>query len=185
MTFWCQAHASRFNGRDSLGSNIQPKFNAQMTASITTDTTATGTQITPNGGTAAVNRSGEMVVTGLQGNNTTQTVNGHEHGTVVITNTASDGTTVAITSTEDDTTTNLVVPVTNRNSGNPQVFPLSGSRTHSDTTVITGGPKAATTTVARTETYDGTGTAQVTITQNGVTRTCTVDLTTKTNTCGR
>jgi hypothetical protein len=111
-------------------------------------------------------------------------VNGHEHGTVVGTSTAKDGTTITVNSTEDDTTTDLVVPVGNR-PGNRPPFPLSGSRTHADTIVITGGPKAGTTMVVRTETYDGSGTAQVTITKNGVTETCAVDLTSKTNTCGR
>jgi hypothetical protein len=129
-----------------------------------------------------------MVVTGLVGNNTTRTVNGHEHGTVVATFTAKDGTAITVNDTEDDTTTDLVVPVQDRGAGTPPgppPFPLSGSRTHSDTTVTTGGPKAGTNTVVRVETYNGTGTAQVTITQNGVTRTCSVDLTSKTNTCGR
>lgn len=170
--------------RDAAG-NIQPKFDAQTTASITTDTTATGTRNTPGGGTATIDQSGEMVVTGLAGTETTRTLNGQEHGTVVASSTLKDGTMLTLNSTEDDTTTNLVVPVADRSAGTPQAFPLSGSRTHSDTTVITGGPKSGTTTLVRTETYDGSGIAQVDITQNGVTRHCTVDLTSKTNNCGR
>jgi hypothetical protein len=169
--------------RDADG-NTQPKFDAQTTASVTTDTTATGTQTRPDGSTATINRGGEMVVTGLLGDNMTRTVNGHEHGTVVGTSTAKDGSMITVNSTEDDTTADLVVPTANR-PGNRLPFPLSGSRTHAETIVITGGPKAGTSMVVRTETFDGSGSAQVTITKNAVTETCTVDLTSKTNTCGR
>jgi hypothetical protein len=170
--------------RDADG-NIQPKFDPLTTASITTDTTATGTRGTPDGGTATINRSGEMVVTGLLGTETTRTLNGHEHGTINASLTAKDGTAITVNSIEDDTTDSLVVPATDRGAGNPRAFPLAGSRTHSDSTTTTRGTQTKSTTVVRTETYDGSGTAQVTITQDGVTRSCTVDLMTKSNTCGR
>lgn len=170
--------------RDANGV-VQQKFDPQTTASITTDTTATGTRGTPDGGTATVNRSGEMVVTGLLGTETTRTLNGHEHGTIHASLTAKDGTAITVDSVEDDTTSDLVVPATDRGAGNPRAFPLSGSRSHSDATTTTRGSQTKSTTLVRTETFNGTSTVQVTITQDGVTRSCTFDLTSKSNTCGR
>jgi hypothetical protein len=97
-------------------------------------------------------------------------VNGVSSGSESTTGTSSRGAFTA-TRTVGDTTQGLIVPV--RTAGTP-AYPTAGTviRSMSATLSYTG---ATPTTITRREvvTYDGSATAQVTITENGTTKTCT------------
>jgi hypothetical protein len=179
--------------RDADG-NVQSSFDKTTTASIEVQTSADGTTSRPGGGTATIHRTGDMITSGLAGEETTHTLNGTEQGTVDGAWTLPDGTKATENTTISDSTQNLVIPVPAKPDGMrpggpglnvPPPFPLSGSRTHATTTTSTRGTETKTTSLTRTETFDGTGVVQVVITINGETKNCTVDLVNHTNTCGK
>ncbi|MBI4421293.1 MAG: hypothetical protein HY560_10745 [Gemmatimonadetes bacterium] len=162
--------------------NVQSRYDAATTASIKTETSAQGTMTPADGGSVTIDRSGVMVTSGLAGAETSRTLNGTEQGTVNGEFTGRDGVVVTNETELADTTSNLVVPVPTRD--RRAGYPLSGSRVHSTVTTVTRGSDTRTVSVRRKETFDGTSVVQVEITVNGQTRTCTVDLATRTNTCG-
>jgi hypothetical protein len=170
----------RFTLYDAQG-NVQSRFDRATTASVKTETTATGTTTRP-GATMTINRSGVMTTTGLGPGVTTHTLNGTEQGTVRM-STAQNGTTVSMNTSIDDTTTNLVVPV--RSGDSERGYPLSGVRVHATVSTTTRGAESRTVETRRQETFDGTNIVQVDVTVNGVTQHCTFDLAAKTSTCGR
>jgi hypothetical protein len=181
--------------RDADG-NVQSSFDKTTTASVEVQTSADGTTSRPGGGTATIHRTGDMITSGLAGEETTHTLNGTEQGTVDGAWTLPDGTMATESTTISDSTHNLVIPVPAKSDGMrpggpgaglnvPPPFPLSGSRTHATTTTSTRGSETKTTSLTRTETFDGTGVVQVVITINGETKNCTVDLVSHTNTCGK
>ena len=156
---------------------VQSAYDATTTASTKTETSASGSVTTRDGGTATFNRSGVMIVTGLAGAETSRTLNGTETGTVNI-----SGTGFTTNTSITDTTTNLVVPVPRTGKDTP---PLSGSRTHSTSSTTTRGSVTHTDTMTRTETFDGTNIVQVVLTINGVTQNCTNDISNHSTTCKR
>jgi hypothetical protein len=164
---------------DAAG-NEQPAFNRETTASIRTETTASGT-LTHQGMTTTTNRTGIMVTSGLGPNATTHTLNGSEQGTMSATMTQ-NGTTITLNATMSGATLDVVVPV--RSAPDPTAYPLSGSRTHSATTTMTHPGGTTTATMTRRETFDGTNIVQIEMTNNGIVRTCTYDLAARTTTCG-
>jgi hypothetical protein len=183
--------------RDAAG-NVQSSFDKATTESIEIQTSADGTISRPGGGTVTIHRTGDMTTSGLSGEATTHTLNGTEQGTVDAAWTLPDGTNATENTTIADTTNNLVVPIPAKPAGqgpgsgtgpnmpsSARPFPLSGSRTHTTSTTSMHGTDTKTTSSSRTETFDGTGIVQVVMTVNGQTKTCTVDLTNHTNTCGK
>jgi hypothetical protein len=178
--------------RDAAG-NVQSSFDKTTTESIEVQTSADGTTARPGGGTATIHRTGDMITSGLAGEETTRTLNGTEQGTVDAAWTLPDGTSATETTTISDSTQNLVMPVPAKTDGGglqpPPLpaprFPLSGSRTHSTTTTSTKGTETKTSSSSRTETFDGSGIVQVVMTVNGQTKNCTVDLASHTSTCGK
>jgi len=181
--------------RDAAG-NIQSAFDKTTTESIEVQTSADGTTARPGGGTVTIHRTGDMITSGLAGEETTHTLNGTEQGTVDGEWTLPDGTKATEITTIADSTQNLVIPVPARPDGpggpggsmTPQShppFPLSGSRIHATTMTSTRGTETKTISTSRTETFDGSGIVQVVMTVNGQTKTCTVDLANHTSTCGK
>jgi hypothetical protein len=162
---------------------VQAAFDPETTASIKTETSVSGT-VNVKDGTATINRSGVMVVSGLEGAETTRTLNGSEQGTVVVTGTGSGGVSFNISHTVNDTTVNLVVPVP-RDRFLDRKFPVSGTRTHATTTVATRGTETKTDTRSRKETFNGTAIVQIELTINGVTQNCEFNLVTHRSTCQR
>ena len=65
----------------------------------------------------------------------------------------------------------------------PGSWPLSGTTTRTTTLTLTRGTATRSTTVSEQVTFTGTSVVNVTITRDGVTRTCTRDLATRTGTC--
>lgn len=159
--------------------NIQPAFDAQTTAAVKTETTASGTS-SYGGMTMTVDRTGVMMATGLGPNATTHTLNSTEQGTMSATM-SNNGASGTMQSTMSATTTNLVVPV-GRIAG-PMLYPGPGTRLHSSTMTSTVNGQNRTTSMTRRETYDGSSIVRVEMTVNGVTEQCTVDLAARTSTC--
>jgi len=178
--------------RDAAG-NIQSAFDKDTTASIEIQTSADGTMTRPGGGTVTIHRTGDMITSGLAGAETTRTLNGTEQGTVDGTWTMPDGTAATEHTTISDSTLNLVIPAPPKlDSTNPgpgtmptdRPYPLSGSRTHATSTTGTRGTETKSSSMSRTETFDGSAIVQVVLTVNGQTKNCTVDLANHTSTCG-
>lgn len=121
--------------------------------------------------TTNVNSSSERTTTGLAAASTQRTTTGASRGTESTTGTSSRGNFTA-TRTVGDTTTGLVVPKATTSTTFP--YPTAGTVIRSMTASVTFAGSAATT-VSRREvvTYDGSATAKVVITENGVTRNCT------------
>jgi hypothetical protein len=118
-----------------------------------------------------VNSSSDRTVSGLAVGSTQRTVNGTSRGQESTTGTNADG---AFTATRlvGDTTSNLVIPV---ESGRP-TYPTAGTVIRSMHATYTVG--GTTTTHDRREviTYNGSATANITITQDGTTKSCTLPL---------
>ncbi|HWK89591.1 MAG TPA: hypothetical protein VNP72_06330, partial [Longimicrobium sp.] len=138
---------------------------------VTSHATVSGTTTRRDGVTAMVDHSGDRVVTGLAKGSTQRTVNGTSAGSETLSGSNDAG---AFTATRvlGDTTVALVVPV---QSGRPS-YPTGGTVTRSMRATLTRG--GTTTTRSRREviTFDGSATASLVITEDGVTRTCTVPL---------
>jgi hypothetical protein len=163
---------------------VQPAYDATTTASIKTETSVSGSMQTRDGGTATISRTGLMTVSGLEGAETTRTLNGSEQGTVALTGTGPAGVSFNITTAINDTTVNLVVPVPTHRMDR-RGYPLSGVRTHGTTTTTTRGSETRTDTGLRKETFDGTAIVQIELTINGVTENCSLNLETHRSTCHR
>jgi hypothetical protein len=122
--------------------------------------------------TTTVNSTSSRTVAGLAQGSTRRTVSGASRGTESTTGTSSRGAFTA-TRTVGDTTTGLIVPVRVA-SDTARTYPTAGTviRAIQATLTYTG---ATPTTLTRREviTYNGTATATVVITENGVTRNCT------------
>ena len=124
--------------------------------------------------TTTINSSSSRTVTGLAQGSTERTVNGTAAGTESTTGTSSRGSFTA-SRTVGDTTTGLVIPVAS--SGTGPAYPRAGTTVRSiQASLQYAGESAVTLTRREVVTYDGSTTAQVTITENGATKTCTKPL---------
>jgi len=123
--------------------------------------------------TTTVSSSSDRTTTGLAYNSTKRTSNGTSAGTETTRGTDSTGHFVAVR-TMGDTTTGLVVPISE---DRHNTFPTADTVTRSMKAVVTYDGKTPTTSSRREViTYDGSATAKLTITQDGVTKNCTVAL---------
>lgn len=151
-----------FERGSSNGRGPGPRHGGRFTGDTTTILTAT----------TQVNNSSNRTVTGLASGSTQRTVNGTSAGSESVTGTSSRGNFTA-TRTAGDTTRSLVVPIEN---GKP-TYPRSGSVTREmKVTVSYAGSSPVTTTRREVITYDGSATAKVVITTNGVAKNCTMAL---------
>jgi hypothetical protein len=163
--------------RDAAGT-VQPA-RTDATVSANTRITVSGTTTTP-AGAVTVARSSDLTLSGLGRGTTTHTLNGVETGKSSGTLTTPRGS-IDVTETSTSQTENVVVPAP----ATAGSFPLSGSTTRSGTTTATrtGTAESHTSTWSERVTYTGTSVANVTITRDGRTRTCTRDLAARTSTC--
>jgi len=141
------------------------------TNTINVQISATGTVTRRDSAVSIVNNTSDRTVSGLAVGSTQRTVNGTSRGQESTTGTNSDG---AFTATRlvGDTTSNLVIPV---ESGRP-TYPTAGTVIRSMHATFT--VNGTTTTHDRREviTYNGSATANITITQDGTTKSCTLPL---------
>lgn len=133
--------------------------------------------------TTQLQSASELTTSGLVATSGARTINGASRGTETIAGTTTRG---AFTATRlaADTTRGLVVA--RPTAANPRPYPTAGSVVRVMSASLTYAGQAPVS-VARREvlTYDGSATARVTITENGVTRTCTRPLPRGPLTCSR
>lgn len=148
----------------------QERPDRATTRSMNVQMAVAGT-ITLSDGALTVDRHNSTTVSGL--GTASYTINGNETGTTKATRTTTLG-----TSTFDEAYTNatkdLVVPAPPSRG-----YPLSGTQSHTSTVTMTAaGLPPQTHTTAVVVTFNGTGTAAISITFDGTTRQCTIDLAT-------
>lgn len=161
--------------KDASGA-AQTKIDTVTTNSVRTRSTVTGTTTRGRDGanvTATVNNASDRTVTGLAQGATQRTVNGTSSGSENTSGTNREGQQFTAVRVSYDTTTGLVIPV----SATTQTYPTAGKvvRRMKITTTVAGGTPSVR--ERREEiTYNGSATANVTITQDGTTKTCTMTL---------
>ena len=150
----------------------QQSFDA-LTVSVTAHSEVSGTKTSKDGArSTVVKHTSDQVVTGFAAPSVTRTVNGKSAGSEVTTGKDATGSFTA-SRTIGDTTTNLVVPVAPGKSG----YPTAGTVVRVMTATVTYVGKAAVTSKrSETITYDGSATAKLVVTKDGVTTKCTVPL---------
>lgn len=152
----------------------QSAFDTASTNTVTTTSTATGTTTRRDSSTSTINSSSSQVVTGLASTSTQRTVNSTSAGTETTTGTSTQGTFTAKRTT-GDTVKSVVIP--KATTAIPRPYPTAGSiiRAMSASVTVSGQTSRAST---RREviTYDGSATAKVVVTQDGVTQNCTLPL---------
>ena len=142
------------------------------TISAATHITVTGNETRRNGSVSTVAHASDRTVTGLASAATQRTVNGTSSGTEATTGKDTVGI-FTVARVIGDTTSGIVIPIV---SGKP-TYPTAGSVIRSMKATLTYSGKAPTTATRReVVTYDGTATAKLVITQEGVTKTCTIAL---------
>ena len=143
------------------------------TNSVNARRTVTGTIERRNGATSTIDHTSDRTVTGLAAGSTARTINGTSSGTETTTFTNAEGVTVTLAHVASDAIRNVIVPV----STGTVSYPMSGTVERSMRVTITEGT-AGPRTLTRSEllTYDGSATASLVITTNGVSRSCTVAL---------
>ena len=152
----------------------------EATRSANTEVAVKGT-LTTDRSSATVDRASSLTVSGLGRGAATHTLNGSEAGKTTGTFTSERGT-VTVTETFTATTKDVVVPVPRAR----DAWPLSGTTTRAFTVTTTRPEGGATRTSTGSEqvTFTGTSVVNVTITRDGVTRSCTRDLAARgTSTC--
>jgi len=161
-----------FSFLDASGA-VQQSFNRMTTNTVNVTTSTTGTRLHHDDqDTTTVNASSDFTVAGLASGSTQRTVAGKSAGTES-TKGLKDG--VAFTSlrTAGDTITGLVIPIQD---GRP-TFPTAGTIIRSMQAVVTlAGQTPSTSSRREVITYDGSATAHVVITHDGVTKNCTKPL---------
>jgi hypothetical protein len=144
------------------------------TNSVDAAITVGGTTTHRDGDQTAISSKSNQTVTGLAKGSASRTVNSTSAGTENTTGTSQQG---AFTSKRvaGDTVKGVVIPVSS--TSNPRPYPTAGSVTRSiSTTVQITGQSATASSRREVITYDGTATAKVVITQDGVTQNCTLPL---------
>jgi hypothetical protein len=130
-----------------------------------------GSGASPDTTSSTIRHQSTRTVTGLSTGSTRRTIDGAAAGSEVTTG-RRDGAAYTSTRVVGDTTRGLVIPV----AATGQSYPTAGTVIRQmKVTLVSGGN---TTTSERREviTYDGSTTAKVTITRNGETKQCTIEL---------
>lgn len=153
----------------------------ETTVASNTRVAVAGTVAGPRG-SITVDRASTLTVSGLRPGSATHTLDGEESGTMSGTH-ATDRGTVVSTETFRATTEKVVVPVPR----SPGAWPLSGTSTRRSTVTASreGSSGTRTRTVSHQVTFNGTRYVPVTITLDGTTRQCTLDLALHRTDCGR
>lgn len=151
----------------------QQKFDS-TTNSVKSSITVSGTATHRDDDQSTINSSSNQTLTGLAKGSTARTVNSTSASTESTTGTSHEG---AFTSKRvtGDTVRGIVIPVSSTTNHFP--YPTAGSVTRSmSATVQITGQSATSSSRREVITYDGSATAKVVITQDGVTQNCTLPL---------
>jgi hypothetical protein len=161
-----------FSFHDASGA-VQQAFNSSTTDTVNVKASVTGTVTHHQTATSTVNSSSDFTIGGLASGSTQRTVDGKAAGNESTTGTNKSGVAFTAVRAAGDTTTGLKIPIT---SGEP-TFPTAGTVIREmRATVTLAGSAAATSDRREVITYDGSTTAKVVITQDGVTKNCTKPL---------
>lgn len=156
------------------GGAVQQAFDSVTTNSVNARVSVTGTRTRRDGGTSTVEHASDRTVSGLAAGSTQRTVNGTSAGRESSTGSDSIGSFTAVR-VAGDTVTSVVIPEATQAS--PRPYPTSGTVVRSmQVTVTYSGQTPRVSTRREVITYNGSGTAQLVITRDGQTRTCTLPL---------
>jgi hypothetical protein len=160
-----------FSFLDGSGA-VQQAFVRGTTNTVNVKKSVSGTVTHHETVTSTVNGSSDLTVAGLASGSTQRTVNGTSAGTESTTGTRETVPFTALRSA-GDTTTGLVIPIQD----NHPTFPTAGTIIRSMTATVTLSGKTPSTSSRREViTFDGSATAKVVITHDGVTKNCTKPL---------
>ena len=160
-----------FSFLDAAGA-VQHAFDEAKTNTVNAKSTVTGTVTHHSTATSTVNSSSDFTIGGLASGSTKRTVDGKSAGSETTTGTR-EGVAFTVARTAGDTTTGLVIPIQD---GRP-TFPTAGTVIRSmQATVTKAGSSPSTSSRREVITFDGSATAKVVITQDGVTKNCTKPL---------
>jgi len=160
-----------FSFLDGAGA-VQQAFDAAKTNTVNAKSTVTGTVTHHSTATSTVNSSSDFTVGGLASGSPKRTVDGKSAGSETTTGTR-NGVAFTVARTAGDTTTSLVIPIQD---GRP-TYPTAGTVIRSmQATVTKAGSSPSTSSRREVITYDGSATAKVVITHDGVTKNCTKPL---------
>lgn len=160
-----------FSFMDKSGA-VQQAFDTGTTNTVNIKKSVSGTITHHQTVTSTVNGSSDLTVSGLASGSTQRTVNGTSAGTESTTGTRDSVAFTALRSA-GDTTTGLVIPIQD----NHPTFPTAGTIVRSMTATVTLSGKTPSTSSRREViTFDGSSTAKVVITHDGVTKNCTKPL---------
>jgi hypothetical protein len=160
-----------FSFLDAAGA-VQQAFDAAKTNTVNAKSAVTGTVTHHSTATSTVNSSSDFTIGGLASGSTKRTVDGKSAGSETTTGTR-NGVAFTVARTAGDTTTTLVIPIQD---GRP-TYPTAGTVIRSmQATVTKAGSSPSTSSRREVITYDGSATAKVVITHDGVTKNCTKPL---------
>lgn len=156
---------------DAAGA-AQSAFDSVTTNTINTRVQVTGTLTRRDSSTSTITNSSDRTVSGLAKGSTKHTVNGTASGSELSSGKDSTGTFTAARAAAD-TVRGIIVPV----SDTGHTYPTAGTIVRVMTVTLThAGGSPQTSTRREVITYDGSSTAQMVITQDGTTKTCTLPL---------
>jgi len=157
-----------FSFLDATGA-VQQSFDGSKTNSVNVKTSVSGTITHHETATSTINSSSDFTITGLASGSTQRTVDGKSAGTESTTGTK-DGVAFTAQRSAGDTTSGLIIPIQD---GRP-TYPTAGTVIRSmQATVTRAGSSPSTSSRREVITYDGSATAKVVITHDGVTKNCT------------
>lgn len=160
-----------FSFLDATGA-VEQAFDPAKTNTVNIKRSVSGTVTHHETAKSTVSGSSDLTVAGLAPGSTQRTVNETSAGTDATTG-SWDGIAFTATRTAGDTTTGLVIPIQD---GKP-TFPTAGTIVRSmKASVALNGQTPSTSSRREVITFDGTATAKVVITQDGVTKNCTKPL---------
>jgi hypothetical protein len=160
-----------FSFLDAAGA-VQQQFSRTTTNTVNVKTSVTGTRTHHESATSTVDASSDFTVAGLASGSTQRTVDGKSAGTESTTGTK-DGVAFTSTRTAGDTISGIIIPIQD----NRPTFPTAGTIIRSMQAIVTlTGQTPSTSSRREVITYDGSTTAKVVITHDGVTKNCTKPL---------
>jgi hypothetical protein len=143
-----------------------------LTNSVTKHVVVSGVVTRRDSSITTVSHTSDQTVTGLVSTATQRTENGTSKGTESTTGKDSAGT-FAVSRIIGDTASGVIIPIA---SGRP-TYPTAGSVVRAMSVTMTYTGKAPTTSTRReVVTYDGSATAKLVVTQDGMTKNCTIPL---------
>lgn len=162
-----------FSFLDAAGA-VQQSFVRGTTNTVNVTSSVSGTTTHHHGdATSTVNASSDFTVGGLASGSTQRTVAGKSAGTESTTGTRHNGDAFTASRSAGDTISGIVIPIQD---GRP-TFPTAGTIIRSmQATVTVNGGTPSTSSRREVVTFDGSTTARVVITQDGVTKNCTKPL---------